>query len=802
MIGDIVPAWRTLRRSPGFALAAVCTMAIGIGAVTGIFSVVNAALLRPLPVPDADRVVALATAHRDQPSALHTVSLTELADWQRQSRTIAAFGAWRDWGVTRHDTAPPEPLFAAIATPGLFEVLGVRPAVGRLFNRDEDTPGRNRVVLLGHGFWRERFGARTDAVGSTMVLSRGPNTEATYTIVGVLPPEFDLPSFDGVQLWALSSTDPDAGLGRRLRNRNVLARLRDGVAFDAVRSEMSVIADRLARQYPETNRGWTISAVPLLEWEVGAHGPALRAFLLAVGFVLLIACANVATLLLARALSRRREFAIRQALGGGRSSVVRVLLAESLLLSIGGGILGLSLAGWLVRVLLALGPQIPRAETVPFQAGVFAFALAVCALSAILLALPASLLTTKVDLATGLKEESAQVTHGPALRFRSVIVAAQVALALVLVAGALVAAQTMTRLLTLPLGFDPRGLTMVSVFPPSGRYARGPQVAALYERLIDETRHVAGVTAASAVSGGPLFGGPEPVTFTVEGRVADAAARPTARYFNAAPGYFRAMGLSLRGRDFNERDTPGADAVTVVNETFARRFLTGRDPIGARLRLDPDGDPITVIGVVRDVLQDVGARATPVPEMYWPYTQAPRWATFLVFRSNSGAAAARAVIARVRAVDRDLQIGTPLMMEQQLERSLRTPQFTLLLLSLFAGTSLLLSAIGIYGLVSYSISNRRREIGVRVSLGASSRDVLRAIGKGGLAAVLAGSLAGLAGTIAVARVLAALLPDLEPLRFPEVAFAWALMVGVGVMACYIPARRAMRIDPAVVLRSQ
>jgi putative ABC transport system permease protein len=802
MLRDVRHASRALRASPGFTLAAVATMAIGIGATAGIFSIFKAVLLRPFPFDGADRLVAVGSVRLDAPGALRTVSLDELRDWQRQSGSIAACFGWRDWGMSRHVGGEREGVFAAIVTPEIFQVLPVRPVLGRLFEPGDDRPGRNAVVLLSHGYWRERFGGDAKVIGQTLVLERGP--VAAYTVIGVLPPELnELTSFEGVRLFALSSIDPDATAGRAARNRRVFARLSPDASIEDARSEMAVIAQRLARQYPETNEGWSATATPLVDDQVGPMGGTLRAFLGAVGFVLLIACANVAALQLARALARRREFSIRTALGGSRLTIVRALALESALLSAAGGAAGLVAARWLVDVVLAAGPAIPRAEGLRFDLSVFAFALGVCAAAALVLALPASMLTTRLDLVRALKEESGQVANASALRARMAFVAVQVALAVMLLSGAVGAGRTLVRHLTVDPGFDPAGVAMVQVFTPLDKYKKGEQVSALYDRLLGEIRAIPGVRAASAVSAAPLSGeGAEPFEFTIDGSARGAADRLTANYFNVAPAYFRTIGTPvLRGRDFTADDTASSPPVAIVNEAFVRRFLAGRDPLGSRIQLSPTEDAVSVVGVAGDLLQTLGPRALPEPEAYVPYAQRPRWATFVVVRADDPGAAMAAVRHRVRQLEPDSRVGTPLLVSERIARSARAPRFVLLLFGLFAGVALLLSAIGVYGLVSYAFAQRVREIGVRISLGATPRDILRLVMASGFAAVLTGSAIGLLGTAAVARLLGAALPQLEPLRPWSAIVAFALLVGVGWAACYIPARRALRIDPVDALRS-
>ncbi|HSL22404.1 MAG TPA: ABC transporter permease [Vicinamibacterales bacterium] len=791
---DLRHAARALSGSLGYTIAAVATMAVGVGATAAMFSIVNPVLIEPLPFPAADHLIAVGGVREDAPGELRGTSLVELRDWREQSRSIEAFAAWRDWGMSRHDGVDGEGVYGAIVTPQIFQVFPVQPRLGRLFHPDDDQPGRNQVVLLTDGYWRERFGADRNVIGRTMVLERGPR--ATYTIVGVLPPQInELPSFEDVQLFALSSSDPDAGLGRDLRNRRVFARLRRGRTIDDAAREMEVIAARLAREYPETNAIWSIAVRPLVVEEVGSVGNALRALFAAVGFVLLIACANVAALQLARALARRREFSIRQAIGGRRLDLARALVAEGLLVSAAGGAAGLILAGWLVDAMLSAGPAIPRAGGASVDLAVVAFAIAACSLAGLLVALPASLLTTRLDVVRGLKEESGHVPNVRAHRWRLAFVGAQVALALALLTGAVLAGQTFVALLTMHPGFRPDGVATISVFAPIEK--KGQEVTGLYARAIEEIRALPGVTSASAVSTFPLLRSSESIELRVEG-----GDRQPARYFNVAPGYFDTLGAPLRrGRDFTADDRAGGTPVAVVNEAFVRRYLAGREPIGARVRrTGGDGEVLTIVGVFGDLLQELRRGTAVEPEIYFPYAQAPRWATFIVVRAVDPGVTLPIATQRIRSLDPELRVGTPGLMTDRIAQWMRAPRFTLLLLGTFAGVAVLLSAIGVYGLVSYTVAQRTREIGLRISLGAQRRDILRLLARSGLAAVAAGSAVGLIGTVAVSRLAAAALPQVDPLRPGAVVLAWALLVIVGAVACYVPARRALRIDPIVALR--
>jgi putative ABC transport system permease protein len=786
---------RALHANAGFAFAAAATIAVAVGATAAMFSIVRPVLLQPLPFAEPDRLVAIETFRLDAPDRTRGASLQELRDWKEQSHTIAAFAGWRDWGMSRHDGTTGESISGVIVTPDIFSVLPAQPQLGRLFSDEDDVAGKNHVVLLTHGYWLSRFAGDPHVVGRTMVLERGPR--ATYTIVGVLPPIFsELPSFERAQVFALSSIDPDAGRDRGLRNRRIFARLRPDASIEQTREDMQRLARQLARQYPESNGGWETSVRSLIEEEVGPIGGPLRALFASVAFVLLIACTNVAALQLARALSRRHEFAIRQAVGGGRLDLARALVAEGLLIAIAGGTAGIVVATWLVDVILAAGPAIPRAASVRIDLPVMTFTAFLCLAAGVLVALPASVLTTHTDLSRGLREDTGRMPNVGAQRWRMIFVAVQLALALILVTGAVLSARTFAALMSIRPGFDPDNLAMISVVAPADK--KGPEVAALYARALDEIRNVPHVQAAGAASAGPLFGGIETIDVRVEG----SSTSELARYFNIAPGFFNTMSVPFRaGRDFTAEDRQNAPAVAIINDAFARRLIKERDAIGTRVTLGRGGDTVSVVGVVNDMLQNPRSRTAGGPEIYFPYAQQTRWATYAVVRSDNLAVVLPLVADRVRTTDSSLRVGSPILMGELMSRAVRAPRFTMLLLGGFACVALLLSAIGIYGLVSYSTAQRTREIGLRLTLGAGRGDILALLARSGVVAILAGSAAGIAGTITVNRAMAAAIPLMDPLGPGSVLIAWIVLVSVGIVACYIPARRALGVDPSAALRS-
>lgn len=802
VVDDLRQAGRSLSRSRGFTVVAMATISLGIGLSTAVFTVVDAVLLRPLPFPRPEQLVAISSAPVARPGELGTVSLNDLEDWRRASRTVEAFGAWRDWSFRMRSSAGSESVYAVITTPDLFRALPVTPILGRVFSEEDDRPGRNRVVLLSEAFWRTRFGGDPRIINQTVTLERAPLGDLPFTIAGVLPAAFDLPSFEGVKIWAPSSYDVDAGLRRNLRNRQVFARLRDGVTLDEAAAELRTLAAGLAQQYPDTNAGWTTSVVPLIDREVGPIGSVLVAFLGAVALVMLIASANIAALVVARTTARRRELAIRETLGAGRWRVARQVFAESVLIAVIAGLAGLLLSAWLVDLLKVLGPSIPRGAHTPVNLRVFAFSLALGLGSALLFGLVPALRAPRGDLTSALRDDAGRPQP---FRFRSLLVTAEVALTVVLLTGALLAARNFVGLLAVDLGFDTNRLLVLQVFPAFDKYPDQSRVAALYDRIVAELGAIPGVSAVGATSGGPMFGGPESIEFTVKGDPpAPPNASPVARYFNIGPGYFRALGVGFRaGRDFGPGDRESAAPVAIVNEALARRYFPGRSPIDQTLLVG--GNECTIVGVTSDVRMSVDQGAGPNPEIYWPYHQRARWASYIVLRTEGEVAVASAVSAaraRLGGIDRELDARNVETFDGMLARRARSPRFLMLLLGLFASLAMLLSLVGVYGLVSYVLAARTREFGIRISLGAQPSDVLRSALAGGAVSVLVGTAAGIALSAGAAKTLATLVPQLGPLDAGTLTAVSAVLLAAGLIASYSPARRALRIDPVCALRSE
>jgi putative ABC transport system permease protein len=790
---------RMLLKNPGFTAVAVVTLALGIGANAAIFSVINSVMLRPLPYPQPERLVWIWGANPSAGIKQEGASLPDFADWKTQGRSFAAMGGFTNYSPILTGAGEPERLTGAYVTDGFFTTLGVSPQLGRVFTPDEDRPDNRRVAVLGHDLWQRRFGGDPGIVGRKITLHGNP-----YLVVGVMPPGFKHPlpgTRAPVEVWTPLGIDP-ATMGRRSDFLGVVARLKPGVAVGQARSEMDALMRRLEGQYPDTNRGWGVILLPLLDRFVGDMRPTLYLLLAAVGFLLLIACANVANLLLARATARQREVAIRSALGAGRGRVVRQLLTESALLSALGGAVGLLMAKWGMDALISMSPAgVPRLGEVAFDWRVLGVAFGVALLTGLLFGLLPALQAASPLLNEALKEGGRGADAARGKRMRSAIVVAEVALALVLSVGAGLMLRSFARLQNVNPGFNPDHVLTASLALPGAKYEEGPLVVAFYRRLLNEVAALPGVESAGLVDALPLAGGSY-LSFVIEGRP-PAARTPDAEHRVVSPGYFRAMGIPLiRGRMLSEQDHAQTPFATVISETMARRYWPNEDPLGKRINLDDSQTAPwrTIVGIVGDVRNE-GLNAEPNPQMYVSFAQAPRQGMSLVVR---GAGDPRGLIAGVRnkvvELDRDQPLYNVRTLEQALAESLARERFGLLLIVTFAGLALLLATVGVYGVLAYSVTQRTREIGVRLALGASRRDVLRLIAGQGMKLVLAGVGVGLLASFALTRLMTGLLYGItatDPLAFIVVS---VLLIVVALVACWIPARRATKIDPMVALR--
>lgn len=797
---DLRISVRSLVKHPAFTIIAVLTLSLGLGANTAIFSFVNALLLRPLPFSAPDRLVVLSEINPGKRRNLPTASPRNIEDWQKQSQTIEQFGAWRDWHFRVNTTSGPLTASSAISSPELFQVLGIKPLRGRLPLSEENQVGRDHVVVITNSCWQTRFAGSEDVVGQTLFLDKEP-----FTIIGVLPANFEALNLGSFEIWAPLSVDPDQTLGRHAKNRRVYARMKEHVSLDAVQSEMIAIAGRLGQEYPAENGGWTIKVNSLQREEVGDLRTSMLLFLGAVGIVLLIACINVSNLFLARAMARRKEFAIRVALGAGRFQLLRQLLIESVLLSLIGGAAGLLLAIWLMDLFIAISPTVlPHTQEIKLDGTVLGFTFLLAVVTGILFGLIPGLQSSAVNLVSELKDAPGVFRSTRALRLRSVLVVSQVTLAVTLLIGAGLLGQTFLRLLKHDPGFETENLVAASVFPPMEKYKTRQQVVSLYEQIAADIKAMPGVQSVGFVSAGPQFGGFESTDVLPEGESATSAGDyPQAVYFNTSQNYFATMGIPLlRGRDFSASDNPSAQQVAIINQTMAQRFWPNESAIGKRLTLVRQKSAVEIVGVVGDI-ERYGLGENVQPEIYFPYSQQARWATFFVVRTNTVSGTFReALQSRLANIDSEIRLSRTSSMDDLITSSLKRPRFNLVLVGIFAATALLLAVVGIYGVMSYLVEQQTREIGIRSALGAKRSHIFKLVIGRGVGMAFIGVVLGVVASLGLTRFLAGLLygiAAIDPMTFIGISI---LLLIVSALACYIPARRATKVDPLVALRCE
>jgi len=801
-LNDVRYSIRMMLKNRGVTFIAVFALALGIGANTSIFSVVNAVLLRPLPYEKPEQLVQIWGTQPQLDKA--PTSPASFLDWRAQNKVFEGMAAYtsRSFNLTGGDA--PERIISSRVSSDLFQLLGVRPALGRSFLVEEDQPGSNQVVVISHGLWRRRFGADPNIAGKTIALN-----DQKFTVVGVMPSGFSFPGAR-TELWtpiAFSHAE------RKTRDTNfisVVARLKPGVTLAGAQAEMDGIARQQRQQYPEQYEGIGVKLISLNEQIVGNVQQVLFVLLGVVGFVLLIACANVANLLLARAAARQKEIAIRNALGASRMRVVRQLLTESLLLALLGGAFGFLLAWWGLDLLVALKPaNIPRLTQIGIDRWVFAFTFLLSLLTGLIFGLIPAWQTSNANVNDTLKESGRSATGGGnRQRVRNLLVVSEVALSLVLLVGAGLMIKSFVRLLEVDPGFDPDNVLTMSLALPVSKYAGGEQQAAFFQQTLERIKSLPGVQFAGVTTDLPLYGGSS-TGFEVEGRAPSApGGKPLTDYHSISPDYFRALGIRLvKGRQFTERDTKDAPGVVVINETLAKQFFGAEDPIGRRLGLSGPTDWREIVGVVDDV-RNYGLDADVKPEAYMPYLQnAPGYLAgtssgmSLVVRAASDPSGLTAAIrSSVQAVDKDQPVYNIQTMEQFLAESIAQRRFNVLLLSVFAALALILAAVGIYGVMSYSVTQRTHEIGIRMALGAQGRDVLRLVVGQGLVLCLIGVGVGLLAAFVLTRFLASLLYGVSAIDFATYTAVSLLITVVAFLASYIPARRAARIDPMIALR--
>ncbi|MET0626234.1 MAG: ABC transporter permease [Pyrinomonadaceae bacterium] len=815
LLNDVRFGLRTLLKSPGFTLVAVAALALGVGANTAIFSAVNTVLLRALPYQNSAQLVAVYTS--GDPTVAEPrgpLSYPDLLDFREQAKSLEYVAAYQGVGTVM-STGPgdePERVRGVEVTADLFPALGATAARGRVFTREEDKEGGPSLIVISDGLWRRRFGAMPDAVGREVRMGLSGRT---MTVVGVMPAGFKFPpgESDAVDYYVPFVTENTRrGMGNLMNRGSVsldtVAKVRDGATVEQAAAEVATIARRLEEQYPASNKGRRARVVSLHEDLVGPVRPALLILLGAVGLVLLIACANVANLLLARAASRSREIALRTALGASRGRVVRQLLTESMLLSLAGGVVGLLLAVWGVEGIVKLGPAtLPRLAETSIDGRVFLFALAVSVLTGIIFGLAPALQASKTDLATSLKDGGRGGSAGAArARLRAALVVSEVALSLVLLVGAGLLIKSFRQLLTTDPGYSPARVLAVTAALNTQRFADDESRAGYFREAVARISQLPGVEAAGLTRLLPLGRNDIWNDFEIPGRPPFApGAAHSARSYVASPEYFRVLGIPLkRGRAFQSSDVKSSPPVVLINEAFARQYFPGEEPLGRHLDLSPEGKPLPpreIVGVVGNVRFEA-FNADEVPEFYVPFEQSPSAVSEVVVRARGEDAAAlsTSVRAALKAVDPNLLIWETRTMDELVGRWTAPRRFNVALLGLFAALAMVLAAVGIYGVMSYMVTQRTHEIGIRMALGARARDVLVMVVRQGMLLTLAGLGLGLVGAFALTRLMSGLLYGVSPTDPLVYAAVSLLLGGVALVSCLVPALRATKVDPMIALR--
>ena len=793
---DIRYAIRSLMRKPGFVAIAIITLGLGIGANTAMFTVVNAVLLRPLSFPEPEQLVQLDGVNPRHGITDSNMSIPDILDWQKQSQSFESIAGYVVGGVLVVSGDETERVRAAGVSDDFFRMLRTNAMLGRVIQPEDFPEGREPVAVVSHALWQRRFGSDPNIIGTKVIMSN----EST-TIVGVMPPGFDYPAQS--EAWAPFALDPK-DQARDNRFVNVTARLKPGVTIDHAQAEMNVISQRLAQNYTETNTDWGVKLRNLRDSLVGRLRSSLLILLGAVAFVLLIACANVANLLLARAAFRQKEIAVRTALGASRLRIVRQLLTESLLLSSVSGIIGLLLSIWLTRLLIAISPpNSPRFDEIGFDANVFLFTLAVTILTAFLFGLVPALQLSRPAMNETLKEGGRQGSFARN-RTGSLLMVTEIALSFVLLVGAGLLIKSFVRLSEVNPGFTPENVLTMRMTLPSGKYKQGEPRAQIYSQIVESVKSVPGVQSAGVTLSLPLGGDTYMVGRSVirEGRPETPGEATNAMFAAVTPDYFRTLQIPLKtGRTFTENDNFQSPKVIIINETMARQLWPGESPIGRKIKVWRDEDfPREIVGVVGDVKPSLDEEAPT--QMYVPYAQDGTWGSLTLAVRTTGEPTALA--GSVRNAVRSVEKGVPLYNLQTMDDVVATsaaPRRTpMLLFTAFAGVALLLAMLGIYGITTYYVTQRTHEIGIRMALGAQLRDVLRLVLSRGMLLAIVGVGVGLVGAFLLTRYLTTLLFGVQPVDPLTFAAVSVVLIAVALIACYIPARRATKVDPVIALR--
>ena len=803
LLSDIRYGVRSLLKHPGFAAIAIVTLALGIGANSAVFSVVNSLLIKPLPFPELDRVVAVWEKQPSQGVERNEASMANYLDWRAQNQTFEQMALYRWWSTNLTGMESPERIQGFQVTANFLDVLGVKPALGRGFIADEDQPGKDAVAILSHGLWQRRFGSNHDIVNKTITLNG-----ITRTVIGVMPEGFNYPG--GVEVLAPLALTPELAKSRQSHSYYVVGRLKAGTTIERAQGDLDTIAARLEKEYAVSNTGWGVVVYPIVADTVRLYKTATLALMAAVGFVLLIVCANVANLMLARAAGRQKEMALRAALGASRWRLIRQLLTESVLLALIGGALGVLIAYWGVDLLRTLNPGeaakfAPGWDKLRVSLPVLGFNLGLSLFSGVLFGLAPAWQISRADLNGALKEGGRQSASG-SHRLRGLLVVSEVALSLVLLVSAGLLMRSFVSLLRTDPGFSPEQILTMRVSLPAAKYKEDAQKVSFYSDLVNRVNALPGIESAALVNYLPLGGSNSSDAFLIEGTPEPPPGQEfIGRYRVCTPGYFETFHIPiLQGRGFTAQDKAGAPPVIIVNETLARKYWPNDVAVGKRMRfVGPlDKNPwIEVVGVVRDVKHDLKLPVTP--DFYLPHAQDTWGSMVLVARTRvAPLALAGAIREQVWSIDKDQPVYDVRSMEEVRAFSVSLYSFSSGSLGVFAVIALVLAAIGIYGVMSYAVTQRTQEIGIRMALGARATDVLKLVVGNGMTLAVIGVAAGLAGAFAMTRLLASLLFGVTPTDMLTFTGGTVGLLLVALLACYLPARRATKVNPLVALRDE
>jgi len=788
---------RSLFRSPGFTVPSLLILAIGMTAATAIFTVVDSVVFRPLDLPESDRLVVVCEDH-PRLQGYCIASPGNVHDFRLATSTLAELGFGRGWGFHLTDAEGTEGVSGGLATAGFLRALGVQPVIGRIFTDDEVGPDNDKVVILSHAFWTTRYGADPGVIGSSVTLSGD-----THQVIGVLPPSLALPyGFDRFEVWKPPHFSPLTSEARGWRGFRAIGRLAEGSSVAAASAELTSIYAGIGERYEEVDDEWRLRVQPLLREVVGDTRPVMLAFLGSAGLLLLIVCANVANLLLARGLGRRQELAVRAALGAGRTRLVREILVESLVLSGLAATLALALSGGATRILIAMAPPgIPRLDEVAMDGRVLLFTVLLSAVATVVFASLPALRVTGSDLGQALKSGARSGSNVRSTRLQSGLIVAELALSVVLLSSAALLTRSFMEYLEWDPGFEHESLLAVSVFLDVGKYDTRAEVMSVFRQAEELIEAIPGVASAATASAGPLFGGGDGETPFVADGDDPTGPLPNAKWFDVGPGYFETLGLPVqRGREFTEADGPGMAQVAIVNETLARRAWPDGDAVGKMIRLPETEAVFEIVGVVSDVTPMVPGR-TPTPEIYWSNRQLGRPATFFLVRAaGDPSLLAEAVTDALQVADPDVSLGAPRTLASQADRELVRPRFQAVILLSFALAALILSAVGVYAVVSYAVARRTREVGIRVALGAGSGDVVSLMARTNLSVVAVGVVLGLGGSLFTGRLIQGLIPGVSPTDVVSLGGGCVILLLVAAVATLVPARRATRVDPLEAMR--